>query len=376
MSALRVELLPINRLNEVEPAWESILAGLQDGVCGPDATCGPYWTSALAQTLLSQRKVQFAVAFSGPEPVAVLPYYRADSESRLQLGELRSVLSAYGGRAEILARDRNEDHIRGLLLGLMEREPAWGTLTVRVVAGAQGHQALLRTIAGAGLKCAEVERERSLYMELPGRWEDLAARIHQKLRHRIRKGERDLEKAGTVEYREFTTPADCESFLSVLAQVEARSWKDAAGVSILANDYQQQFYRAMVPVAAAAGVLSAHALVLDGTPIAYMMGLLGREHVFLALKSSFDEGLSGLSPGHVLKRLAIARLIERGATIFDFMGACDPHKLRWTDRTYEVLTLAIYNRSIRGTLASLRRRAAALRKTSETQKVLPSRAER
>jgi CelD/BcsL family acetyltransferase involved in cellulose biosynthesis len=132
----------------------------------------------------------------------------------------------------------------------------------------------------------------------------------------------------------------------------------------------------MVPRAASAGRLSGHILSLNERPIAYMLGLLGQDRVYLALKSSFDESVAALSPGHVLKKLGICRLIERGAVAFDFMGRCDTHKMYWTDQTYEVATLAIYNASWRGRAAWLKRRIGGLRRTIPDEAPIPTRKDR
>jgi hypothetical protein len=58
----------------------------------------------------------------------------------------------------------------------------------------------------------------------------------------------------------------------------------------------------------------------------------------------------------VLKRFAFERLISRGVSLYDFMGRCEPYKMRWTDRTYRSLTVALFNGSIAGSLGYLRSR--------------------
>jgi hypothetical protein len=56
----------------------------------------------------------------------------------------------------------------------------------------------------------------------------------------------------------------------------------------------------------------------------------------------------------VLKRFAFERLIAQGITLYDFMGKCEQYKMRWTDRTYKVLTIAMFNRNVAGSIGYLR----------------------
>src|SRR5206468_7359533 len=110
----------------------------------------------------------------------------------------------------------------------------------------------------------------------------------------------------------------------------------------------RDFYEALVAAAARHGFLSAHVLRLDGKPLAYTLGLASVDGTFLDLKESFVAAHSEHSPGHVLKRYAMQTLLSRGIRLYDFMGACERYKMRWTDKTYRCSTVSIYNRTVRG----------------------------
>jgi hypothetical protein len=86
--------------------------------------------------------------------------------------------------------------------------------------------------------------------------------------------------------------------------------------------------------------------------------------------------MSNLTPGHVLKKFAIEHLIAQGTKIWDFMGVCDEHKMRWTKDTYEVATLVVYNRSWRGQVGRLRSWLSSLRQKRQESKALPTRQDR
>ena len=100
------------------------------------------------------------------------------------------------------------------------------------------------------------------------------------------------------------------------------------------------------------GWLSGHLLELDGDPIAYVYGLIHNGN-FCDLKESYKLAYKDDSPGQVLKAFVMERLIERQVKIYDYMGLCEPYKLRWTDRIYRRNQYVLYNKTIRGRAAQL-----------------------
>jgi CelD/BcsL family acetyltransferase involved in cellulose biosynthesis len=203
---------------------------------------------------------------------------------------------------------------------------------------------------------------------------EVLARLPKKTRWTIRKGEAELRGRGTLTYQEITSHDSAPGLIEDIYSIEARSWKHGAGTAITSQSRQQEFYEALIPCAAIAGVLSAHVLRLDNYPIAYILGIAADDGVFLDLKESFDQTYSGFSPGHVLKKFAIEALIARGTRTYDFMGNCEDYKMRWTDRTYRVETLSLVNRNLIGRLIRFRQFAkAVVDRLREPSATLPSR---
>ena len=80
------------------------------------------------------------------------------------------------------------------------------------------------------------------------------------------------------------------------------------------------------------------------------------------LKESFDSSFANHSPGHVLKKHAISTLIDESIECYDFMGQCEPYKMRWTDQTYERLSCALFNRNVPGYMSLIQ--SCILRRSS------------
>jgi hypothetical protein len=97
--------------------------------------------------------------------------------------------------------------------------------------------------------------------------------------------------------------------------------------------------------AADLGWFSGHVLEFRGEPVAYVWGLLFA-NIFYDFKESYKSDYREFGPGHVLKLSLMQRLFSKRVTFYDYMGACEDYKLRWTDKTYERSTFLLYNQSV------------------------------
>lgn len=362
-AALSAEVLSSwSALADLAAPWRDLLAGCSHGIAGPDATCSPLWAEALAETLLRDSRMRTLVVRQGADVVALIPTYDAlDGGIGLGGREIRLITEAHGGRAGLLVKNDGSLADRSLDL-LSEQLLDWDVLKLTVVEGHASKATIDRWVARRSLGARVLEIKESPYIALPDDCETLLAGLPKKFRWTIRKGEKDLRALGALEYRAIRDASGARELPDAIYQVERCSWKERTGTSITANPAQRDFYDALIRLAANDGSLSAHLLFLDGRPIAYCLGIISTGGVFLYLKGSFDAAYADQSAGHVIDRLTFEQLIRDGIRTVDFMGRCEPYKMRWTDRTYRRLCLAVYNRTLVGRLLRLRaalgRRAA------------------
>lgn len=325
-----------------------MLASSRGGIHGSDATYSTTWAHALCETFLSGKEVHRLTISDGAKTVGILPYYR---ESDGIYRRLKVITEAHAGRSSMLVLDDSQKTCADLLVAAYEKIAAWDTLQLTVVENSAAHLAVCAKSADKALPLRCISTIESPYIVLGADWNETFAVLPKKLRWTIRKAEKDLSSLGKLTYRAYTHPDQIAEFFQILYEIERGSWKEKSGTSITVQKHQQTFYEALARHASRDGIFSAHALHLDDKPLAYILGLLSRDGSFLDLKESFVESHSQYSPAHVLKRFAIPALIDQGVRLYDFMGVCEPYKMRWTDKTYRRHTIVLHNHTLRGRLS-------------------------
>jgi CelD/BcsL family acetyltransferase involved in cellulose biosynthesis len=263
---------------------------------------------------------------------------------------LKSITEAHGGRTGVIARDNERELARFAYTQLLSLT-GWDIATFTLPARSASEVAMLEACASGSLRSRSIARFDSPFVVLEKSWEDQLAALPKKMRWTVRKSIKQLSSLGSVTYERYEDPTDRVSLLSAIDEIERNSWKENANTSLTAQEHQRHFFVSLLENAGSH--VSAHILFIDKQPIAYILGLRDKD-TFLDLKESFSQSYAPYSPGHALKRFAIDHLIASGIKIYDFMGRCEPYKLKWTDRTYTRVTTTIYNRTMRGSLAYAR----------------------
>src|ERR1041385_2164983 len=217
-------------------------------------------------------------------------------------------------------------------------DPSWSELVlVRVPVDSPLATRLPALAAGDG--CPTMVRRESahLYFSLPG----FEARLSPKFRANLHRCER---KAGGTALERIAVP-DRAAFEDALA-IEAMAWKGAAGTSIESDPRAAHLYRALTMLVGRRGRGGLYFLRAGGRRIATLVALEDRRTLY-ALKIGYDPHVANLGPGHLIVWKLAADAAARGLRDFDFVGRSDDWKQRWTDRSHELVTIAIY-RGARG----------------------------
>lgn len=329
--------------DELRTGWNALLAEDAATPLGMDGTATFEWAGALLDAFLEEGQWLVVVASDSRGIAGVLPvYWTRFDRPDMDPTTLAVLTELCGGRNGFLVRDGSADILRAMMRHLQEHVRGWRKLIARVVVDGRSHAMLGVLYPGYKGRLTFEREEVSPYLVLPDDLDAYLRTLSPNFRKEVQRRERRLHDLGDVRLRICDAPADAADLWQAILDVEKSSWKEDAGSSITAKQKQEAFYRTLIPRVADRGQLLSAILALDGAPVAYSLAVRFADTV-IGLKASYSAIHGNVSPATTLRKLQLAELQRRGVKVFDFMGACEPHKMRWTQSTYAVHTYCLFN---------------------------------
>lgn len=347
-------------LEALRTAWTDLYCDDSPLPPGMDATSTFEWAEALQESFLGDVHWSAIVATDDRGIAGILPLYRTSTvNAHAAPGEICLLTELYGGRNGFLIRSGSAEILRCMFQFLQDGPIDWDVFRFTLVNGSRSFQALQPALGEDWHRLAAIAAEESPYVVLPEHFDSYIAGLDKNHRNEIRRRTKKFFELGRAEFVMYDAPTGVEALWSDVKAIERQSWKESDGSSITTKPAQERYYDIWLPRAAAAGELLAAILYLDGQPIAHQLCIADR-HATLCLKTSYVDAMREQSPGMVVKWLFVQEVHRRGMRLFDLMGKCEPHKMRWATSTYSRTTFALFNRTLGGRLAQLKHRAASL----------------
>lgn len=346
----------LGKFGSIISEWEELLKSSYDGILSSDYTNSSTWAQAICDTFLENNaKGILSIISKDKKIVGLLPYARENIwKWHTPIRRLQSMSSYYLGRHSFIVENNNTEYSTSLLLAALNEIPSWDTFKLTILCNSTAHRAFFKLAKESTILANVIGSSQSPYILLSDNWNETFDLMPKKLRWTIRKNCRELSAIGSLEYKEFGNQDNIDELFKIILEVERNSWKDNSGSSIIAQKEQLKFYKSLAMHSFNNNSISAHVLLLNNKPLAYIFGIISGDGSFLDLKESFVESYSKYSPAHVLKGFALPALIRKGIRIYDFMGECEPYKMRWTDKKYQRFTVVIYNKTVFGILAYIK----------------------
>jgi CelD/BcsL family acetyltransferase involved in cellulose biosynthesis len=197
-------------------------------------------------------------------------------------------------------------------------------------------QAFAAAARRAGWSVHQQARWRTGAVQVQGAWADYEGSLGREHRRNRRRNAQMLEKAGGGEFelhREFTRD-EVARLVREGFEVEDRSWKGAAGSSVLRSPGMLEFFTRSALAAAAAGCLELAYLRHAGQPIAFAYGWRAKNTHFLP-KVGYDESFKQFGPGQLLVMRWLEALFASGEPqTLDFWGELAPWTESWSTDSY------------------------------------------
>ena len=334
---------------KMEAIWARLATGNAGTIQGHDATSSAAWFSSLQSAFPATQKARMVVVREAADIVALLPVVA--EPGRFGCTRLFVPTVVFGGRNGFLMSQARTDIFNALLRGLEKAFGRWQSLHFWVVSGSESDALFTQACAGQGYRQVSGPEVRTPYFPLLDSQETFWTQMAKGLRQSIKSASSKLNALGLVQSQEIRAE-NSEASLNAILAIERGSWKHAAGTAISCHADQERFYRELFPRAIKAGLLYGKILYLNARPIAHSFGLVS-SGTFISLKHSQLSEFERLSPSHLLSMGMVSDLRAQGVATYDFMGGCEPHKLRWSESTgfYARRPVWLYNASWCGRVA-------------------------
>jgi CelD/BcsL family acetyltransferase involved in cellulose biosynthesis len=272
----------------------------------------------------------------GRRVAAVLPLYRRGSS-------LRSTTNAHTPEFGAVAAD--EIAARAIAEAVFARSPR--RLELAFLDAERGLTHWRAAAESAGYRVVQQTITRSPYLEIGTDWAAYERSLPSGVRSKIKRGARRLRALGELRFEVEDGSRHLDRLLAEGFRVEASGWKQRQGTAIESKPETAQFYRDVAQSAAERGRLRLAFLRLDGTALAFSLGL-EESNAYYVLKSGYDPAYSKYSPGFILRYELVARAFAEQLVRYEFLGADEPWKLIWTTTTRERAVLRAFPPSPRG----------------------------
>jgi CelD/BcsL family acetyltransferase involved in cellulose biosynthesis len=200
--------------------------------------------------------------------------------------------------------------------------------------------------------------ERSPYIATNGDWAGYERHRDSRFLRELRRRHRRLSEQGGLALDVADGRDRLDELLDEGFAVEAAAWKGKRGTAIASDTATRRFYGDVARWAAQRGWLRLAYLRLEERPLAFDY-CLEDQGVHYLLKTGYDPAYGAFAPGMLMRREMIARAFSNGLTRYEFLGADEPWKLRWTDMLRERKLLQAFAPSVPGAIDCLRGRAFA-----------------
>jgi CelD/BcsL family acetyltransferase involved in cellulose biosynthesis len=307
------------RLGALEPAWTELIA--QVPAAEPFST--PEWIGAWLESFWQDRPIRFLFAWDDGKLAGVAPFLVDEQGTFCCRAALALPTDVIAWRGEILHAGDGSAVI-GAMLGHLSDAGGWHLTLPRVAADSDTARSLPNIVKTAGLWANWRDENRTPIIRLASSVDEYLQTRSRHVRHELRRKQKRLEKAGEVSVRIVDRLDELDRAFDDVKNVEAKSWKGAAGTSFLDAPSAERFYRTLFARTAAENWARIYLMYVDGNPVAHLFGLVFRQRYY-ALNSSFDSSLASYSPGSVLILRSIEDACARKFEIFDFMGS----EYRW-----------------------------------------------
>ncbi|MCH8009343.1 MAG: GNAT family N-acetyltransferase [Chloroflexi bacterium] len=314
-------------LAELQPEWVRLL----DRQPEPVPFQHPTWQRVWLEEFQDGRDLLLLAVRDGEELVGVAPLLR-DGDTLTLVGHY----SICDYMDFVVAADQGRNVFEAILTKLQDE--AWSQLELRGLR--EGSTTLTELPQAAESRGMTVEREEEAVaprIQLPGDWEEYVSSLKKKHRHELRRKLRNLESAGDLELRTYTSPKDVEMHLPVLLRFMVESREDKA---TFLSEQMGLFFHKATQALAKENLIRLYELELNGKPVASVLCFDQGGQLYM-YNSGYDPEYAPMSVGIASKALCLRQAIADGKHCLDLLRGDEEYKYRLGAQDQQIYKLSI-----------------------------------
>jgi CelD/BcsL family acetyltransferase involved in cellulose biosynthesis len=220
-----------------------------------------------------------------------------------------------------------------------DRHSGWDVLHVNDIPEKSPNINLFRTQLKR-LRCAVDESEvPCAFVELPATWEEYLRMLKPRMRSKIRSLVRRAEDDKTLTFDMCASEDDLHHRLQSLFLLHNARWRAVGKPGVFESDAKTAFYAEMGRLFLERGWLKFYSLATDDGYVAHQYCFERNGTIFL-LQEGYDTQYEQYPVGNVLRAHVMRDCIERGVSVYDFLGGVTRHKLSWGASTKKSCRIA------------------------------------
>lgn len=280
------------------------------------------WMGVWGSSERPEQHPAVAVAFDGPDVVAILPLAIARTRWRGAI-PLR--------RLEVLAAATHPDHVDAVVTPGAESviERLWHHLAEKLSWDIVELDGLVPTGLLASLpQRGQVEATPAPRVKLPATWEEFSGRLGRNLRQNLGRYGRKLEREAGDAVGFETVEADLDRAMAEFEHLHQAVRTANGDPGIFATPELRGFHHQAAAALLNSGSLRHHRLTVGDRAIAAIHCWRHRDTVVF-YATGYDSDWSRYGPGRAVMAHAIEAAIDEGASVFDFLRGDESYKQQW-----------------------------------------------
>ncbi len=328
MTPVRIEVVSsADALAAIGPAWDRLVG--QAGITHPFLTHD--WILSWWESFGAGRKLHVLLVWEGDELIGIAPLMI--SRARMYgfpVREIGFIYNDHTPRFDFIIFRNRAAVFEAIRCHLSDAKGRWSVIRLcQLTSDSASLGEVTRLLEESDYLVGTWPSTASPYLAVRGSFEDHSKSLPRGVRANLKRRMKRLEEQGVVEFESLNDGEQLDSALEEAFQMEAESWKGAAGTAMSCRREIRRFYSALAHRALRSGTLYLTYLRLNGRRIAFDFSLIFQDRLF-KLKPGYAMEYHACSPGAQLTAMTVRDAFERNLIEVDFLGDADPWKLDWT----------------------------------------------